>query len=163
MLLTCWHWPGLNLIMDRIRVHSMSKVCYSWLLEWPKLALTSISNWRSGIVKDTGLVIRDFVEVLRISRLPLTLDLVLSLPEGILDNKILIQSLIFIAGTLIGRMLQISCQISVRQNPSTQTFKYISLHFPRHSMLRDNRTKRHEEEELGNFCWDLTLFRLMLR
>ena len=60
------------------------------------------------------------------------------------DLHTLIQSLIFIA-----QAADFMSSISETENPSTQTFKYISLHSPRHSMLRDNRTKRHEE--LGNF------------
>ena len=98
----------------------------------------TISNWRSGIVKDTGLVIRDLVQLLRISRLPLTLDLVLASPAEVVQrfpNSILIQSLIFTA-------LDFMSSISETENPSTQTFKYISLHSPRHSMLRDNRRQR---------------------
>ena len=89
------------------------------------------------------MVIRDLVQVLRISRLPLTLDLVLASLE-VFTNWLLIQSLIFIA-----QAADFMSSISETENPSTQTFKYISLHSPRHSMLRDNRTKRHEE--LGNF------------
>ena len=149
-VVTCWQWPGLNLIMAGIRVRSssMSKVCYWWLLlELPKLDLTnSISNRQPGIVKDTQawsyVTLSKFWELVAS-----TIDIGFG-PCFSRSHPNLIYSLL--GHWLAGR--QISCRVSVRQNPSTQTFKYISVHFPRQPMLRDNRTKRHEEESVvGNF------------
>ena len=150
-VVTCWQWPGLNLIMAGIRVRSirsMSKVCYWWLLlELPKLDLTSsISNRQPGIVKDTQAW--SYVTLSKFWELVVsTIDIGFG-PCFSRSHPNLIYSLL--GHWWAGR--QISCRISVRQNPSTQTFKYISLHFPRQPMLRDNRTKRHEEESVvGNF------------
>ena len=98
------------------------------------------------------MVIRDLGEVLRISQLPLTLDLVLALRKTLpraflakLDfNSITVPSFTW---TLIGYKADFMSSISVRQNPSTQTFKYIRVFISPNTRCDEII----EQRGLGNF------------
>ena len=135
-----------------IRVHSSNKVCYScWLLELPKLDLT-IFNWRSGIVKDTGLAIRDKVQVVRIIR-PIHWHWMWSLLQEVVpalsklelhSDSIRAQNLSVIAADFMSQFWR-----------QTHPLRHFNTSVPDtrcYEIIEDKETRG-----VGEFCWVLTL------